>query len=130
VTKVGKKVPSQLKESLDRSRHFVSPETEQHQPTPIDLDHAVVNEGSLDGNEGRIEGSGENNFSEQSLQHTRKHEAPEEVHQGEHPNRVVKKSGVAERHVQSKPGLQVAAERKAHLQSVRAQREKENFGKK
>ena len=42
--KEGKKVPSNLKESLDRSRHFVSPETEQHQPTPIDLDHAVMNE--------------------------------------------------------------------------------------
>jgi hypothetical protein len=123
----GKKVPSNLKESLDRSRHFVSPETEQHQPTPIDLDHAVINEGSLAGDSGRIEGSGETNFDAAETQFERKHEVAEEAGQGEHPNRTVKKSGVAERHVQSKPGLEVSKERHAHVAGVRASREAENW---
>jgi hypothetical protein len=49
---------------------------------------------------------------------------------GESGKREVKKSGVTlGRHISSKPGGQVSSERASAVKSVRARREKENFGK-
>jgi len=63
-------------------------------------------------------------------QHTRKHEQGEFQNKGESGKRSVVKSGATlGRHISSKPGAQVSSERAAAVKSVRAKREKENFGK-
>ena len=62
-------------------------------------------------------------------QHTRKHEQGEFSSIGESGKRVVKKSGATlGRHISSKSGAEVSADRAAAVKSVRAKREKENFG--
>jgi hypothetical protein len=63
-------------------------------------------------------------------QHTRKHEQGAFESKGESGRREVKKSGATlGRHVSSKSGAEVSADRSAEVKSVRARREKENFGK-
>jgi len=122
--KSGKKVPSNLKESLDRSRHFVSPETEQHVAVPVDENHAVVGEQSLEG-DGRVEGVGETNHSDQSLQFTRKHGVLADPDKGGEDARDVKTSRVTlGRHVSSDDGLDVAAKRSAFLKKTKKEAEK------
>ena len=63
-------------------------------------------------------------------QHTRKHEQAVFESKGESGKREVKKSGATlGRHISSKSGAEVSADRSAEVKSVRARREKENFGK-
>ncbi len=63
-------------------------------------------------------------------QHIRKHEQGVFESKGESGKRDVKKSGATlGRHVSSKSGAEVSADRSAEVKSVRAKREKENFGK-
>jgi hypothetical protein len=122
----GKKVKSNLKESLDRSRHFVSEETEQHKPVPIDLDHSVLNEASIGEGDGRVEGVGETNHSEQSLQHTRKHEVLADPAKGGEDARETKKSSrvTLGRHITSDDGLDVAARRSKFLADTKKANER------
>jgi hypothetical protein len=62
-------------------------------------------------------------------QHTRKHEQGAFESKGESGKRQVKKSGVTlGRHITSKSGAEVSADRSAEVKSVRSKREKENFG--
>jgi hypothetical protein len=62
-------------------------------------------------------------------QHTRKHEQGSFESKGESGKREVKKSGATlGRHVTSKSGAEVSADRSAEVKSVRARREKEAFG--
>lgn len=63
-------------------------------------------------------------------QHTRKHEQGAFESKGESGKREVKKSAATlGRHVTSKSGAEVAADRKNFVKSVRSKREAENFGK-
>ena len=63
-------------------------------------------------------------------QHTRKHEQGVFESKGEAGKRSVVKNGVTlGRHISSKSGAEVSADRSAAVKSVRAKREKENFGK-
>jgi hypothetical protein len=63
-------------------------------------------------------------------QHTRKHEQGAFESKGESGKREVKKSAATlGRHVTSKSGAEVAADRKNFVKSVRSKREGENFGK-
>jgi hypothetical protein len=63
-------------------------------------------------------------------QHTRKHEQGTFSSVGESGKRELKKSGATlGRHVTSKSGAEVAADRKDFVKSVRSKREAENFGK-
>ena len=63
-------------------------------------------------------------------QHTRKHEQGAFSSVGESGKRELKKSGATlGRHVTSKSGAEVSADRASAVKSVRARREKENFGK-
>jgi hypothetical protein len=63
-------------------------------------------------------------------QHTRKHEQGVFESKGESGKRDVKKSGATlGRHVSSKSGAEVAIDRRDFVKSVRAKREKANFGK-
>lgn len=100
---------------MNSDYHFVSPETKQHEPVPVDAKHANVTEAQCVPCETSID------------QTTRKHEVGV-VEKGAGANRVIKKTAVAERHVTSEPGMANAKRRSAHVKSVRAQREKENFG--
>ena len=60
----------------------------------------------------------------------RQHEQGVFESKGESGKRDVKKSGATlGRHVSSKSGAEVSADRSAEVKSVRAQRENENFGK-
>src|SRR5712672_3688503 len=62
-------------------------------------------------------------------QHIRKHEQGEFESKGESGKRDVKKSGATlGRHVTSKSGAEVSADRSDEVKSVRAKREKEAFG--
>ena len=62
-------------------------------------------------------------------QHARKHEQGSFESKGESGKREVKKSGATlGRHVTSKPGSEVSADRKKFVGSVRSKREKEAFG--
>jgi hypothetical protein len=62
-------------------------------------------------------------------QHTRKHEQGAFESKGESGKREVKKSGATlGRHVTSKSGSEVSADRKQFVGSVRSKREKEAFG--
>ena|ERR1043166_6380707 len=62
-------------------------------------------------------------------QRTRKHEQGAFESKGESGKREVKKSGATlGRHVTSKSGLEVSANRKKFVGSVRSKREKEAFG--
>ncbi len=62
-------------------------------------------------------------------QHIRKHEQGVFESKGESRKRDVKKSGATlGRNVSSKSGAEVSADRSAEVKSVRAKREKENFG--
>jgi hypothetical protein len=62
-------------------------------------------------------------------QHTRKHEQGGFESKGESGKRQVKTSGATlGRHVVSKSGVEVSADRSREVKSVRAKREKENFG--
>ena len=63
-------------------------------------------------------------------QHTRKHEQGEFESKGESGKRQVKTSNATlGRHITSKAGVEVSADRSAEVKSVRASREKETFGK-
>jgi hypothetical protein len=63
-------------------------------------------------------------------QHTRKHEQGSFESKGESGKREVKKSGATlGRHVVSKSGAEVSADRAKEVKSVRKQREVANFGK-
>jgi hypothetical protein len=63
-------------------------------------------------------------------QHVRKHVQGTFESKGESGKREVKQSGVTlGRHVTSKSGAEVSADRAKEVKSVRARREKENFGK-
>lgn len=63
-------------------------------------------------------------------QHVRKHEQGVFESKGESGKREVKKSGATlGRHISSKSGAEVSADRSSEVKSVRARREKENFGK-
>ncbi len=63
-------------------------------------------------------------------QHTRKHEQGVFESKGESGKRDVKKSGASlGRHVVSKSGVEVSANRKKFVESVRSKREKEAFGR-
>ena len=60
---------------------------------------------------------------------TRKHEQGAFESKGESGKREVKQSGVTlGRHITSKSGAEVSADRAVAVKSVRAKREKENFG--
>lgn len=120
---------SEAPRAIRSATRFASPETPQHEPVEVDTDHASLGEASLPDGEGRIEGVGETNHDAAETQFERTHTPGEFEHKGENDKRVIKKTRVAERHVQSKPGLEVAKERHQHVASVRVQREKENFGK-
>ena len=63
-------------------------------------------------------------------QHTRKHEQGEFSSIGESGKRQVKTSNATlGRHITSKAGAEVSADRTKEVKSVRAKREKDNFGK-
>jgi hypothetical protein len=63
-------------------------------------------------------------------QHTRKHEQGAFESKGESGRRSVVKSGITlGRHISSKSGAEVSADRASTVKTVRAKREKENFGK-
>jgi len=63
-------------------------------------------------------------------QHTRKHEQGVIESKGESGKRQVKSSNATlGRHITSKAGAEVSADRSAEVKSVRASREKETFGK-
>ena len=62
-------------------------------------------------------------------QHTRKHEQGAFESKGESGKRAVKTSSATlGRHVTSKPGAEVSADRTKEVKSIRAKREKEAFG--
>jgi hypothetical protein len=62
--------------------------------------------------------------------HTRKHEQGAFESKGESGKRAVKTiNSTLGRHVVSKSGVEVSADRTKEVKSVRAKREKENFGK-
>lgn len=64
--------------------------------------------------------------------HTQQVDPDEIVNQGSQPDAEVKTASKATlgRHVKHEAGVKSAERRKAHVKSVRKQREKENFGKK
>ena len=100
---------------MKHTDHYVSPETPQHQPVPVDSCHTNVVEAQAIPSETTKD------------QTVRKHEVGI-VEKGAVPNRTIKKSAVAERHITSAPGMSDAKQRSQHVKSVRQQREKENFG--
>jgi hypothetical protein len=108
-----------------------SAEPETHNPSPHEvLGYSHNTEASLDGDEGRVEGVGEINHGAAEEQFTRTHSQPDLEGKGEAPSRSVKNQSQATegRHVSSKPGLDVAAERKraneANRKAVEAAHEK------
>jgi hypothetical protein len=96
--------------------HYVSHETPQHEPVPVDTDHAEI-----------VEAHGANNSGVTKDQTVRKHEVGV-VEKGAQDNRKIVRSNVAERHVQSEPGLKTAVRRHDHVISNR--KEKDNIFKK
>lgn len=97
--------------------HFVSHETPQHQPAPVDEKHASIEHGHPDPLTDTQDGAGVlSGHSQQAEQ------APEDI--GGEAERDTKKTRVAERHVISEPGLEVAESRHAHVRNNRRQSEK------
>ena len=77
-----------------------------------------------------VEAHGATEVDYTPYQHTRKHEQGSFESKGESGKRQVKKSGATlGRHVSSKSGVEVATDRRDFVKSVRAKREKANFGK-
>jgi hypothetical protein len=97
--------------------HFVSPETPQHQPVPVDEKHASIETGHPDPLTDTQDGAGVlTGHSQQADQ------APEEL--GGEAERDVKKTKVAERHVTSEPGEVVRSRRHKALVSAKREGEK------
>ena len=77
-----------------------------------------------------VEAHGATEIGYAADQHVRKHAQGTFESKGESGKREVKKSGVTlGRHVTSKSGAEVSADRANEVKSVRAKREKENSGK-
>jgi hypothetical protein len=76
-----------------------------------------------------VEAHGVTDVGQTPEQLVRKHEQGAFESKGESGKRDMKKSGATlGRHVTSKSGAEVSADRSAEVKSVRARREKENFG--
>jgi hypothetical protein len=95
--------------------HFVSPVTPEHKEVPVDHNMVMMTEAPAVPSE------------DSKDQHVRSHETGI-VEKGAVANRTVMKSAVAERHITSEDGMAQTMRRQDHVKSVRAQREKENFG--
>jgi hypothetical protein len=97
--------------------HYVSKETPAGQCVPVDTNHAVV-----------VEAHGVPMNAETAKDQTvRKHEVGV-AEKGGPDNRKVRKTSVAERHIQSEDGLKTAGRRSAYVKQARKTREKANFG--
>jgi hypothetical protein len=97
--------------------HFVSHETPQHQPVPVDEKHASIEQRQPDPLIDTQDGAGVlSGHSQQADQ------APEDI--GGEAERDTNKTKVAERHITSEPGLKVAESRHAHVRSNRKESEK------
>lgn len=102
------------REVLKHSAHFVSPETPQHQPVPVDTKHVHLETGHPDPTIETQDGAGI--LSGHSQQ---PNEGPEDL--GGRGERTVKTSSRATegRHVTSQPGAVASAKRKAHVHEKR-----------
>jgi hypothetical protein len=88
------------------------PEPRQHEPVPVDTDHAVTVE---------AQGAVDHGFTKD--QAIRTHETGV-VEKGAADNRKIVKTKVAERHVQSEAGLKTAARRSTFIKEARKENEK------
>jgi hypothetical protein len=76
-----------------------------------------------------VEAHGATDIAYTPDQHVRRHTQGTFESKGQSGKRAVKKSGATlGRHVSSKSGAEVSADRSAAVKSVRARREEENFG--
>ena len=101
--------------------HYVSPESPQHEPVPVDENHSEV-----------VEAHGEIHPGVTKDQTVRKHEQADGEPElgGEDGRKVTTSKATLGRHVKSDSGMKVAARRHSHIKMTRATREKENFGSK
>jgi hypothetical protein len=93
-------------EKLKHQTHYVSPESPQHEPVPVDMGHAEV-----------VEAHGAVNPGVTKDQTVRKHEQAEgEPELGGESQRTAKSSrATLGRHITSAPGFQVAERRHKHV---------------